>query len=390
VRILALHTDSFGGYGGIAAANRHFLRAVAAMDDVEEVVALPRLQADPIDAPLPEGLTWRPDGLGGKAAYLGTLLRLLATDRAFDLVWCGHMHLLPLALPAARLLGGPVALHVHGIDAWTPTGRPVTDRLVRRVDAVLSVSETTLDRLADWSGLAPARGVVVPNTVDFDGLSPGPKPPALLDRYDLHDRFVLLTMGRLVGPERKKGFDRVLEVLPEVADQRPDAAYLIVGKGPDRPRLEQKAERLGVRDRVTFTGYVPEDEKGAHFRLADRFVMPSEGEGFGLVLLEALACGTPVIAGTRDGGREAVADGEFGVLVDPRDPEALVHAIRAEPTPPDPEAVRDRFGPAAYRRRVERVLSAVTADGGLQTAGGGPLTAVCSDSEVDVTSDICN
>jgi glycosyltransferase involved in cell wall biosynthesis len=356
VRILAPHTDSFGGYGGIAAANRHFLRAVAAMDNVEEVVALPRLQADPIDGPLPEALTWRPDGLGGKAAYLGALLRLLATDRAFDLVWCGHMHLLPLALPAARLLGVPVALHVHGIDAWTPTGRPLTDRLVRRTDAVLSVSKTTLDRLADWSGLDPARGVVVPNTVDFDGLSPGPKPPALLDRYDLHDRYVLMTMGRLVGKERRKGFDRVLEALPEVAAERPDAAYLIVGKGPDRSRLERTAERLGVRDRVVFTGYVPEDEKADHFRLADRFVMPSEGEGFGLVLLEALACGTPVIASTRDGGREAVADGEFGMLVDPTDSAELTRALLAPQEAPPPEAVEDRFGPAAYRARVVQAI----------------------------------
>ena len=356
MRILALHTDSFGGYGGIAAANRHFLRAVCAVDAVEEAVALPRLQSEPIDEPLPAGLTWRPDGLGGKGAYLKALLHLLATDRAFDLVWCGHIHLLPLAWPAARLLGVPVVLHVHGIDAWTPTDRGVANRLVSRVDRVVSVSRTTLRRLADWSGLDPERGVVVPNTIDFDGLAPGPVPDALLDRYALHDNYVLMTLGRLVGKERRKGFDRVLEVLPEVAAERPDVTYLIVGKGPDQPRLEQKAERLGVRDQVVFAGYVPEDEKADHFRLADRFVMPSEGEGFGLVVLEALACGTPVIASTRDGSREAVADGDFGVLVDPHAPDEITQAILTSQDAPSPAAVRDRFGPAAYRERVRQAI----------------------------------
>lgn len=357
MRILALHTDSFGGYGGIAAANRHFLRALCAMEMVQEVVGLPRLMPETPTDSVPALLTMRTDALGGKLNYTWALIRLLATDRAFDLVWCGHIHLVPLALIAGTLTGAPVVLHVHGIDAWTTTGKGLVDRLVPRVDHVISVSETTLERLARWSGLDPERGAVVPNTVDFDGLSPGPKPPELLDRYDLHDRYVLMTMGRLVGKERRKGFDRVLEVLPDVVDERADIAYMIVGKGPDRPRLEQKAERLGIRDHVVFTGYVPDHEKADHFRLADRFVMPSEGEGFGLVLLEALACGTPVIASTRDASREAVADGEFGVLVDPRSSSDIKEAILKTRTRPDPAIVREQFGPEAYRSRVERTLS---------------------------------
>jgi len=358
MRILALHTDAFGGYGGIAAANRHFLRAVCAMDGVEEVVALPRLMSDEAGE-RPENLVYRTEGLGGKAAYLQALLRLLATDRAFDVIWCGHTHLVPLALLAKRLTGAPVVLHIHGIDAWTPTSKWIANRLMPRIDHFLSVSEVTKERFVAWSGVDPDTGFVIPNTIDFDGLRPGPKSPELLDRYDLHGRTVLMTMGRLVGPERKKGFDRVLEVLPAAVETVPDVAYLIVGKGPDRPRLEKKARRLGIRERVTFTGYVPDDEKAAHFRLADRFVMPSEGEGFGLVLLEALACGTPVVASTRDGGREAVAQGAFGTLVDPTDDEALVEALRQGAFPPARDAVRERFGPSAYRRRVHTALRTI-------------------------------
>jgi len=370
MRILAPHTDSFGGYGGIAAANRHFLRAACTTEAVDEVVGIPRLMPEIPTETLPEALTLRTNGLGGKWPYLRALLRELAVDRNFDLVWCGHIHLVPLALLAGRLTGSPVVLHVHGIDAWTPTEKPLVNRLVPRVDAFISVSETTKRRLVEWSGLGADQGYVVPNTIDFDGLSPGPKPSSLLDRYDLHDNHVLMTMGRLVGPERKKGFDRVLEVLPDVAAERPDVAYMIVGKGPDRDRLERKAARLNVRERVVFAGYVPDHEKADHFRVADQFVMPSEGEGFGLVLLEALACGTPVVASRRDGGREAVADGEFGTLVDPRSNSDIKEAILGDAARPDPEVVQQRFGPEAYRSRVARtIIDLRKHDGHVKTAG---------------------
>jgi len=364
VRILAPHPDSFSGYGGIAAASRHFLRAVCALEETEEVVALPRNQPDSIDTTLPERLTWRANSVGGMTALVRVLLQLLAVDRDFDLIWCGHLHLVPFALLARSLTGAPVAVQVHGIEAWGPTKKWLANRLVNRVDAFISVSDTTKERLTRWSGLAPGQGVVVPNTVDFDDLTPGPKSEALLDRYGLYDCYVLMTMGRLVGRKRRKGFDRVLEALPKIADERPNVAYLIVGKGDDRPRLERKAERLGVRELVTFAGYVPEAEKADHFRLADLFAMPSEGEGFGLVLLEALACGTPVVASKLDGGREAVANGDFGRLVDPTDLNAVADALTDPPDVPPRSAVVDRFGPRAYRKRVEQVIRSMTADGG--------------------------
>ena len=116
-------------------------------------------------------------------------------------------------------------------------------------------------------------------------------------------------------------------MLPDLVAALPDVAYLVVGDGSDRERLEEKARALGVADRVVFTGNVPEAEKADHYRLADVYVMPSQGEGFGFVLLEAMACGIPVIASTLDGGREAVRDGQLGMLVDPADRDELKRAI---------------------------------------------------------------
>jgi phosphatidylinositol alpha-1,6-mannosyltransferase len=107
----------------------------------------------------------------------------------------------------------------------------------------------------------------------------------------------------------------------------PNIAYLIVGDGTDHHRLEEKARSLGVHERVVFAGYIPEREKADHYRLADAYVMPGRGEGFGIVYLEALACGVPVVASKLDGSREAVRDGALGILVDPNDAEGIKRGI---------------------------------------------------------------
>src|SRR5438309_2094867 len=92
---------------------------------------------------------------------------------------------------------------------------------------------------------------------------------------------------------------------------------MIVGAGTDMGRLERKVQALGVAQHVRFTGLIAESEKDDYYRLADAFVMPSRGEGFGFVLLEAMACGIPVVASVLDGGREAVRYGQLGLLIDP-------------------------------------------------------------------------
>ena len=119
----------------------------------------------------------------------------------------------------------------------------------------------------------------------------------------------------------------VLEALPLLKDTIPGVVYLVAGDGTDRPRLEAKARSLGVEDDVVFTGYIAEEEKADHYRLADVFVLAGRGEGFGTVLLEAMACGVPVVASKLDGSAEAVRGGELGALVDPGEPEDLTRGI---------------------------------------------------------------
>src|SRR5262249_52354555 len=145
--------------------------------------------------------------------------------------------------------------------------------------------------------------------------STGPKPDNLVTHYGLSGYRVILTLARLAASERYKGIDEVLNLMPALVEEIPNLVYVIAGDGDDRPRLEAKVRKLGMNGRVVFTGYIPEEEKAAHFRLADAFVMPGRGEGFGIVYLEALACGIPVVASKLDAGREAVLDGQLGLIV---------------------------------------------------------------------------
>lgn len=315
MRILLLCTDAFGGHGGIALFNRELTRALAAHPRCEQVVVLPRIVPN-VPEPLPEKTTFLADAGRGERAYALALTRLLRRAR-FDLVICGHINLLPFARVAAR----QPLLITHGIEAWRPQRR-ISNALIRHCRAVVSVSDLTRSRFLRWSGYAgPA--FVLPNAVRAAQYGVRPKSRRLLDQWGLGDRRVLLTVGRIAAKERYKGFDEVLEVLPEIDG----AAYLIAGGGDDLTRLQRKAFTLGVAERVAFTGLFPEEIKPDLYNLADVYVMPSRGEGFGFVLLEAMACGLPVIASKHDGGREALLGGRLGTLVDPSNPAELRQAI---------------------------------------------------------------
>jgi phosphatidylinositol alpha-1,6-mannosyltransferase len=250
----------------------------------------------------------------GRAAWSARALAL-ASERRFDAVFCGHLHAVPLAAALARILRVPLWVQVHGVDAWRPPG--ALHRLSLSAAAlVTSVSRYTRARLLTWANVAPHRVRVLPNTVD-SRYGPRPRRDDLVARYGLEGRRVILTVGRLSAAERYKGHDRVIAALAGVLRRIPDAAYLVVGLGDDRPRLEQLAQEAGVADRVVFAGQVPDAEIADHFALAHVFAMPSSGEGFGIVYLEAAAAGLPAIGGNRDGSVDALADGRVGRLVDP-------------------------------------------------------------------------
>jgi phosphatidylinositol alpha-1,6-mannosyltransferase len=148
----------------------------------------------------------------------------------------------------------------------------------------------------------------------------------------------------------------VIEVLPRLVARMPGVRYLVCGDGTDRARLEAKVKALGLAEHVRFAGFVPEDRKADFYRVADAFVMPSRGEGFGIAFLEAAACGLPLVGSKLDGGREALLEGRLGLLVDPDDPDEIEAAICAALARPKrvPEELTE-FSFARFAGRASRI-----------------------------------
>jgi|SRR5579862_529619 len=326
-RVLALVTDAYGGYGGIAKFNRDFLSAVADMPECAEVIAIPRLVPNRPES-VPARISFRTRAAANKRQFVISAIGE-AISGPVDLVVAAHINLAPLAAVIAAGKRARSVLVIHGIDAWRRHRNPLVRMSVRAMDRVIGVSNLTLQRFSRWSRVPAGRLRLLPNCVDLRRFKPGPKPAALAQELGLLDRTVIMTLGRLASEERYKGFDEVIELLPELARQIPRIAYLICGNGPDRQRLEAKAAGLGVRERVVFAGFVPEELKPDYYRLADAYVMPSRGEGFGIVFLEALSCGLPVMGSSIDGSREALLDGAMGVLVNPEQTGDVLQGILA-------------------------------------------------------------
>lgn len=255
----------------------------------------------------------------------------------------------------------------HGVEVWGAPLRRLRSAL-SRLSGILSVSHFTQNVLIDQGRLNPARVAVLPDTFREDGFSPGPKPLSLLTRHGLRaNQPVLLTVGRLAATEAYKGHDQVIAALPAIRASNPEVRYVIVGTGDDQPRLQACAVRHGQSDAVIFAGFIPEHELPEYYRLCDAFVMPSTGEGFGIVYLEALASGRPCIVGNQDASPEAIGNGRWGFAVDPRSPAAIAEAViklmtRAHDKPwlHEPATLRqeviERYGFAAFKQSLVRAL----------------------------------
>ena len=354
MKILVLCTDSYGGYGGIALYNRDFIEALAAHPRVDEVEVIPRVISSGTLEPRPPNVRFVADGAGGRLRYLREIRKLLAERPRFDLVVCGHVNLLPFA----RMFQRPTALLIYGIEAWKEK-RKGTARHLSHVDAVVSISDITRDRFVGWSHFAGPTHIL-PNAIHLDWYGVRERDAALASRLGVEGRRVVLTFGRIELAERYKGFDEVLDVLPQLIRAVPDIAYVVAGSGGDVPRLRRKAAQLGVSDRVVFTGMVEESEKPALYGIADVYAMPSRGEGFGFVLLEALACGVPVIASRHDGGYEAIRRGELGRAVDPASAAEIRTAI-VETLGERKRGVPEGLDYFAFPRFVSRLHSIVDA-----------------------------
>ncbi|MFE6053856.1 glycosyltransferase family 4 protein [Kitasatospora sp. NPDC056446] len=276
-----------------------------------------------------------------------------------DSVWFGAAAPLGLMAPALRRAGaGRLLGMTHGHEAaWAQL--PVSRQLLRRIgtgtDVLTYLGEYTRSRIAAAVGpQAAARMVQLPPGVDETTFHPGSGGAEVRRRLGLADRPVVVCVSRLVP---RKGQDTLIEAMPQILADVPDAVLLIVGGGPYRADLEKLADATGVRDSVRFTGSVPWEELPAHYGAGDVFAMPCrtrrgglDVEGLGIVYLEASATGLPVVAGDSGGAPDAVLEGETGYVVPggsaSASAERIVRLLRDE-------ELRRRMGEAG-RRWVER------------------------------------
>jgi phosphatidylinositol alpha-1,6-mannosyltransferase len=248
-----------------------------------------------------------------------------------DLVIACHCHTLPWLAPSrlGRVHRPPVVAWLHGMEVWGGLGRGIAADL-RAADRRVAVSHYTARTVAELLGpeYEPA---VIHNSVDTNYFMP------VVDRAEI-ERFTVLTVGRHDPGTENKGYDKLLEATALLRRREPGLPIKlrIVGQGALLGDLERQAAALGIRDAVDFCGAVSRDRLRQLYATCDLFAFPSRlvvrgdqvlGEGFGVVNIEAAACGRPVLTSTHGGCPETVVDGETGVSVDPTDVEAVAAGI---------------------------------------------------------------
>jgi phosphatidylinositol alpha-1,6-mannosyltransferase len=276
--------------------------------------------------------------------------------------------------PAARwcrqLFSTPYVVTAHGMEilprsaANTGCFQPHLFQSMQGVldDAsrVLAVSRYTRQRL-EKNGMRPDHIRVIPNAVRVEDFAIVDKKRTrtLRERWGIEARKVILTVGRLVA---RKGLDTAIRAMSHILAEVPDAVYLIVGVGPEDEVLRTLARQLDLADKVIFAGAVPQTDLPYYYDLCDVFTMPCreivtpqrvDAEGFGIVFLEANACGKPVVAGRSGGASDAVVDSETGFLVDPLD---VVDVAQATVRLLTDQSLAVRLGENG-RRRVENELN---------------------------------
>lgn len=270
-----------------------------------------------------------------------------------------HADIAPIGLAMKKIFGLKYAVLTHGIDCWS-VKKGIKHSALKNADLITAVSGYSRQRMIA-NGISADRIRLLPNAVDTSLFREGARDEGLLKRFALERKKILLTVGSVSSRERYKGHDMMLEALKKLGDEY---VWLIIGSGDDLGRLREKAKDLGIERKARFLGRVENKDLPAYYNLCDAFVMPSKGEGFGIVFLEAMACGKPVIGGDKDGSSEPLMGGELGLLVDPDNADEITRAIESACGRKADEALRrslprrveENFGIKVFNERVKEVF----------------------------------
>lgn len=271
-----------------------------------------------------------------------------------DKLICGQFLIPGLAGYLIRKsLKKPYYVHTYGPEfrehrLYTPLLKLILNNAAK----VISISNFAKGRLLEKNMQHSKIEVLTPG-VDTVKFNPNLNAEKVIKRHNLYNKKVLLTLSRL---DLNKGFDKMINLMPEILKKYPDAVYLIVGKGPEERHLKKLAAKISSEN-IIFVGEIPDEELPLYYASCDIFILltrevPSKGyvEGFGIVFLEASACGKPIVAGRAGGSSEAVADKTTGFVVDSKNDKEILSSIEKLL---EDENLRDRMG-SSGRKRVEK------------------------------------
>jgi len=315
--------------------------------------------------------------LDGLFMALGSLatLRRLRREQGVDLI---DAHFGYPDGDAANLLGRwlglPFTVTLRGVEprvGATAIRSRLMRRALRRAAHVIAVAGS----LAEWArqaGVSPARISVVGNGVDTERFRPVDRGTARRELGLPASGPVLVTVG---GLTERKGFHRVIDCLPRLRERHPGLQYLIVGgasgEGDWRARLEEQVERLGLADCVHFLGVVEPERLKVPLSAADAFVLATRNEGWANVLLEAMACGLPVVTTDVGGNREVLSDAALGRVVAFDDGAALAEAIdEVLAREWDRDAIRAHGEANSWQTRIDQLLPLLEAAAGSRAQTG--------------------
>jgi glycosyltransferase involved in cell wall biosynthesis len=237
----------------------------------------------------------------------------------YDILYIRKPYEMPISLYVRRKTGARVVYRSGGTDFY-----PGYRHLASRIDMFLACSRYNAKQIRDYCGIEPE---VLYNGADIERFVPLPRCRMVAERLGLaEENFVVMSVGRLVG---WKGYQYGIRAVSMLRDPR--MKYVIVGDGDHRMELEKEVRKLGVEDRVVFTGSIPSREMPAYYSVADTVLFPTIGDddAFPNSLCEAMACGKPAVGTTRGGIPEGIVEGETGFLVPPGNAEAIVGRIAA-------------------------------------------------------------
>ncbi|EDM37125.1 a-glycosyltransferase, glycosyltransferase family 4 protein [Pedobacter sp. BAL39] len=281
--------------------------------------------------------------------------------------------------PVARIIhivnpGCKILLVAHGIEVWKPlTGSK--RKICQIANKILCVSQFTRDKMVGLQSVSVDKCQVLNNPLDpFMALPRSfEKPQAMLS--DLHIRptdKVMLTLSRITPNETFKGYTQVIGAMAQLHKEIPSLKYILAGpiEMTEKENILQLLSRHKLEKQVMLTGYIKEEDLAMLFLSADLFVLPSKKEGFGLVFIEAMAHGLPVICGNKDGSLDAVRHPAMGTAIDPDDVPALCEALKLRLAHPATTAEKkeiqrqclEHFNIHNYTIQLEKLIHHATTD----------------------------